>query len=153
MVVRVVDADGIARTGTVGLGHPGAVAVVRELSPIVIGREPTDVEHMWETMYRSTLNVGRRGLVLEAISAIDIATWDLLGKQLGQPLYNLLGGRVRDRLPAYASWLYANEDLDALAAEAARWRDLGFSAVKQRLAYGPGDGPKGFAETSSWCVR
>jgi L-rhamnonate dehydratase len=143
VVVRVDDADGQTGVGTVGLGHPGSVAVVRELSPIVIGREPTDVEHMWETMYRSTLNVGRRGLVLEAISAIDIAVWDLLGKQLGQPVYNLLGGRVRDRLPAYASWLYANEDLDALAAEARHWRDLGFRAVKQRLAYGPNDGAAG----------
>jgi L-rhamnonate dehydratase len=143
VVVRVDDADGRTGVGTVGLGHPGSVAVVRELSPIVVGREPVDVEHMWETMYRSTLNIGRRGLVLEAISAIDIAVWDLLGKQLGQPLYNLLGGRVRDRLPAYASWLYANEDLDALAAEARGWRDLGFSAVKQRLAYGPGDGAAG----------
>ena len=143
VIVRIVDGDGRTGVGSVGLGHPGAVAVVRELAPIVTQREPTDVEHMWETMYRSTLNVGRRGLVLEAISAIDIAIWDLLGQQLGQPLYNLLGGRVRERIPAYASWLYANEDLDVLAAEAASWRDLGFSAVKQRLAYGPSDGPAG----------
>src|SRR5260221_374875 len=102
VVVRVVDRDGRTGVGTAGLGHPAAVAVVTELTPLVIGREPTDVEHLWETMYRSTLNVGRRGLVLEAISAIDIAVWDLLGQQLGQPLYNLLGGRVRDRMPAYA---------------------------------------------------
>src|SRR5260221_5961611 len=102
VVVRVVDRDGRTGVGTAGPGHPAAVAVVTELTPLVIGREPTDVEHLWETMYRSTLNVGRRGLVLEAISAIDIAVWDLLGQQLGQPLYNLLGGRVRDRMPAYA---------------------------------------------------
>jgi L-rhamnonate dehydratase len=143
VLVRVVDRDGLTGVGTAGLGHPAAVAVVQELTPLVIGREPTDVEHLWETMYRSTLNVGRRGLVLEAISAIDIAVWDLLGQQLGQPLYNLLGGRVRDKMPAYASWLYANEDLDALAEEARGWRDQGFVAVKQRLAYGPEDGAAG----------
>jgi L-rhamnonate dehydratase len=143
VVVRVTDGDGRTGVGTAGLGHPGAVAVVHELTPLVIGREPTDVEHLWETMYRATLNVGRRGLVLEAISAIDIAVWDLLGHQLEQPLYNLLGGRVRDSMPAYASWLYANEDLDALADEARGWRDQGFLAVKQRLAYGPEDGPSG----------
>jgi L-rhamnonate dehydratase len=143
VVVRVADRDGREGVGTVGLGNPGAVAVVRELTPLVIGREPTDVELLWETMYRATLNVGRRGLVLEAISAIDIAVWDLLGKQLGQPLYNLLGGRVREAMPAYASWLYASEDLGALAAEAKGWAELGFAAVKQRLAYGPADGPRG----------
>jgi L-rhamnonate dehydratase len=143
VVVRVLDDDGRSGVGTAGLGHPGAVAVVRELAPQLTGREPTDVEHLWETMYRATLNVGRRGLVMEAISAIDIAVWDLLGRQLGQPLYNLLGGRVRDRLRAYASWLYATEDLDALAAEARGWVAQGFTAVKQRLAYGPDDGPAG----------
>ena len=143
VVVRVSDGEGRTGVGTAGLGHPGAVAVVRELTPLVVGRAPTDVEHLWETMYRATLNVGRRGLVLEAISAIDIAVWDLLGRQLDQPLYNLLGGRVRDRMPAYASWLYATEDLDALAAEARRWAGQGFTAVKQRLAYGPGDGAAG----------
>lgn len=143
VVVRVSDGEGRTGVGTAGLGHPGAVAVARELTPLVVGREPTDVEHLWESMYRATLNVGRRGLVLQAISAIDIAVWDLLGRQLDQPLYNLLGGRVRDRMPAYASWLYATEDLDALAAEARRWAGQGFTAVKQRLAYGPGDGAAG----------
>ena len=113
------------------------------MAPLVVGREPTDVELLWETMYRATLNVGRRGIVLQAISGIDIAVGDLLGKQLGQPLYNLLGGRVRPSLPAYASWLYATEDLDALAEEAAGWATQGFTAVKQRLAYGPGDGARG----------
>lgn len=143
VVVRVADADGRVGVGTAGVGHPAAAAAVRELAPIVTGREPTDVELLWEALYRSTLNVGRRGVVLHAISAIDIAVWDLLGKQLSQPLYNLLGGRVRESLPAYASWLYATEDLDALAAEAARWAGQGFRAVKQRLAYGPADGVVG----------
>lgn len=143
VVVRISDSEGRTGVGTAGLGHPGAVTVVQELTPLVVGREPTDVEHLWETMYRATLNIGRRGLVLEAISAIDIAVWDLLGHQLDQPLYNLLGGRVRDRMPAYASWLYATEDLDALGAEARLWADQGFTAVKQRLAYGPGDGATG----------
>jgi L-rhamnonate dehydratase len=143
VVVRVTDGEGRVGAGTAGVGHPGAVAVVRELAPLVTGREPTDMEPLWETMYRATVNIGRRGLVLEAISAIDIAVWDLLGHQLGMPLYNLLGGRIRDRIAAYASWLYASEDLDALAAEAAGWAAQGFTAVKQRLAYGPGDGAPG----------
>jgi L-alanine-DL-glutamate epimerase-like enolase superfamily enzyme len=143
VIVRVADADGREGVGTAGIGHPAAVAAVRELEQHVIGCEPTDVELLWETLYRSTLNVGRRGVMLHAISAIDIAVWDLLGRQLGQPLYNLLGGRVARSVPAYASWLYATEDLDALAEEAAGWVAQGFGAVKQRLAYGPADGAKG----------
>lgn len=61
------------------------------------------------------------------------------------PLYDLLGGRMRRSLPAYASWLYATEDLDALAREAAGWVAQGFTAVKQRLPYGPADGRRGIA--------
>jgi L-rhamnonate dehydratase len=143
VVVRVRDQDGRVGVGTAGIGHPAAAAVVKELRGLVLGREPTDVELLWETLYRSTLNVGRRGVVLQAISAIDIAVWDLLGQQLGQPLYNVLGGRVRESIPAYASWLYATEDLEALAAEARGWAEQGFCAVKQRLAYGPADGSAG----------
>jgi L-rhamnonate dehydratase len=143
VVVRAEDAEGRRGVGTAGLGHPGAAAAVRELAPLVLEREPTDVKLLWETLYRATLNVGRRGVVMQAISAIDIAVWDLLGIQLEQPLYNLLGGRVRSTLPAYASWLYPTEDLDALGAEAANWVNQGFSAVKQRLAYGPEDGASG----------
>ena len=81
MIVRVRDHDGRTGVGTAGLGHPGSAAVARELRQYIIGRQPTDVAHLWETMYRATLNVGRRGVVLQAISAVDIAVWDLLGKR------------------------------------------------------------------------
>jgi L-alanine-DL-glutamate epimerase-like enolase superfamily enzyme len=143
VVVQVEDADGRVGTGTAGTGHLACVPVVEQLAGFVVDRDPTDVELLWETMYRATINVGRRGIVLHAISAIDIAVWDLLGKQLELPLHDLLGGRVRPSIPAYASWLYATEDLDALAAEAHGWAEAGFQAVKQRLAYGPSDGPAG----------
>ncbi len=143
VVVEVEDADGRVGVGTAGTGHPGSVAAVEQLAGLVVGREPTDVELLWETMYRSTINVGRRGVVLHAISGLDVAVWDLLGKQIGLPLHDLLGGRVQPSMPAYASWLYATEDLDALAAEARGWAGAGFRAVKQRLAYGPADGPAG----------
>ena len=107
------------------------------------GCAPSEVARVWESMYRATLNIGRRGVVLHAISAVDIALWDLFGKQLGVPVYELLGGKLRPSLPAYASWLYATEDLDALAAEAAGWAAQGFTAVKQRLPNGPLEGKAG----------
>jgi L-alanine-DL-glutamate epimerase-like enolase superfamily enzyme len=145
VVVELEDADGLIGIGTAGFGNPAAVEIVRQLEPVVTGRAPAEVGHIWEVMYRSTLNIGRRGVVLHAISAVDIALWDLLGKQLGVPVYTLLGGPLRPSLPAYASWLYATEDLDALAAEASSWVEQGFRAVKQRLPYGPLDGREGIA--------
>jgi L-rhamnonate dehydratase len=143
VVVELEDAEGYVGVGTAGFGNPAAVEIVRQLEPLVVGRRPTEVAHVWELMYRSSLNIGRRGVVLHAISAIDIALWDLLGKQLGVPLYSLLGGKMRPSLQAYASWLYATEDLDELAREAAGWASEGFAAVKQRLPYGPLDGREG----------
>jgi len=143
VVVELEDVDGVVGVGTAGFGNPAAIEVLRQLEPFVVGRAPSEVAHVWESMYRATLNVGRRGLVLHAISAIDIALWDLFGKQLGVPVYELLGGKLRASLPAYASWLYATEDLDALAAEAAGWAAQGFSAVKQRLPNGPLEGKQG----------
>jgi L-alanine-DL-glutamate epimerase-like enolase superfamily enzyme len=145
VVVELEDDDGLVGVGTAGFGNPAAVELVRQLEPHVTGRSPDEVAQIWERMYRSTLNIGRRGVVLHAISAIDIALWDLLAKQLGVPVYVLLGGKVRPALPAYASWLYATEDLDALASEAASWASQGFAAVKQRLPYGPLDGRDGIA--------
>jgi L-rhamnonate dehydratase len=143
VVVELEDEEGLTGVGTAGFGNPAAVELVRQLEPLVVGSAPSEVGRLWETMYRATLNVGRRGVVMHAISALDIALWDLHGKQLGVPVYELLGGRLRPSLPAYASWLYATEDLDALAAEAAGWAAAGFGAVKQRLPHGPLEGKRG----------
>jgi len=143
VVAELEDENGLVGVGTAGFGNPATVELLRQLEPLVLGRAPSEAGLVWETMYRATLNVGRRGVVLHAISAVDIALWDLLGKQLGVPVHDLLGGPMRPSLPAYASWLYATEDLDALATEAAAWAAQGFCAVKQRLAYGPVDGKAG----------
>src|SRR5262245_14188717 len=143
VVVELEDADGLVGVGTAGFGNPATIDVLAQLEPLVVGASPSGVGRVWETMYRATINIGRRGVVIHAISAVDIALWDLLGKQLGVPVYELLGGRMRDSLPAYASWLYATEDLDALAAEASTWAAQGFGAVKQRLPNGPLEGRPG----------
>jgi L-alanine-DL-glutamate epimerase-like enolase superfamily enzyme len=143
VVVELEDEAGLVGVGTAGFGHPATIELLQGLASLVVGRAPSEVAHVWETMYRSTLNVGRRGVVLHAISGVDIALWDLFGRQLGVPVYELLGGRMRPSLPAYASWLYATEDLDALAAEGAAWAAQGFGAVKQRLPNGPLEGKAG----------
>lgn len=142
-VVRLEDEDGLCGTGLAGIGNPSVIAVMEQLFDVVLGRTTDDIAVLWDLMYRLTLNYGRRGTAVHAISGIDVALWDLLGKQQDRPIYALLGGAVRTRQPAYASWLYATEDLDALAVEAAGWAAQGFSAVKQRFGYGPADGARG----------
>jgi L-alanine-DL-glutamate epimerase-like enolase superfamily enzyme len=79
---------------------------------------------------------------MTAISAVDIALWDLLGKAASQPVYRLLGGRTKERIPVYASRLYAMP-LEELAAEAKRYKDAGHRAMKLRFGWGPLDGAAG----------
>jgi L-alanine-DL-glutamate epimerase-like enolase superfamily enzyme len=85
---------------------------------------------------------GRKGIALAAISAVDIALWDILGKSAKQPVYRLLGGKTKERIPVYASRLYSCP-LDELAAEAKRYKDDGYKAMKLRFGWGPNDGAAG----------
>jgi L-lyxonate dehydratase len=144
LLVEVVTDEGLTGVGTVGAANGHALYTIENhLKYVVLGQNPFDVEVLWERMFRESINYGRKGMAIEAISAIDIALWDIMGKATGQPVYNLLGGRTRERIRAYASRLYATEDLDALAAEAQAFLDQGFTAMKQRFGYGPRDGVKG----------
>jgi L-alanine-DL-glutamate epimerase-like enolase superfamily enzyme len=144
VIVRVTTDDGIHGLGGIALGSEAMARVVEGiLAPLVIGASPFDVELLWEKMYRSTINIGRKGMVLEAISGIDIALWDIMGKAVGQPVYNLLGGRTRSKLRAYASSLYAMKNLDELAGIAAGYKRDGFTAMKMRFGWGPQDGRPG----------
>jgi len=144
LIVQVVTDDGLTGLGTVGAANGHArFTIENHLKHVVLNQNPFDVEMLWERMFRESINYGRKGMALEAISAIDIALWDIMGKATGQPVYNLLGGRTRDQIQAYASRLYATADLDALAAEAQSYLDQGFTAMKQRFAYGPRDGLAG----------
>ena len=92
-------------TGIVGIGNAAlAPRISKEiidtyLAPLVIGQDPWDYEYIWQRLYRSTHAWGRRGIGMVAISAIDIAIWDILGKAVGQPVFKLLGGRTKERIP------------------------------------------------------
>ncbi len=144
LLVEVATDAGLTGVGTVGAANGHALYTIENhLKYVVLGQNPFDVEILWERMFRESINYGRKGMAIEAISAIDIALWDIMGKATGQPVYNLLGGRTRERIRAYASRLYATEDLDALAAEAQAFVDQGFTAMKQRFGYGPRDGVAG----------
>ncbi|WP_248761163.1 enolase C-terminal domain-like protein [Pseudarthrobacter sp. SSS035] len=144
IIVAVHAEDGTYGLGTVGVGSPVAMSVIaHHLADLMIGADVFDLERNWQTLYRNTIALGRKGIVMEAISALDIALWDIQGKLLGQPVYNLLGGKVRPRMRAYASELYARHDLESLHAEASAHIASGFSAVKMRFGYGPADGRAG----------
>jgi L-rhamnonate dehydratase len=144
LLVQVVTDEGLTGVGTAGAANGHAMFTIENhLKYVVLDQNPFDVEMLWERMFRESINYGRKGMALEAISAIDIALWDIMGKATGQPVYNLLGGKTRDRIRAYASRLYATEALDELAAEAQGYLDQGFTAMKQRFAYGPREGRKG----------
>src|SRR5215469_15948947 len=112
------------------------------LKPLLLGQDPWDSELLWQLMYRATMAFGRKGIGMVAISAVDIAIWDLLGKVTGQPVFRLLGGRTKPRIPVYASRLYS-QPLEPLAAEAKKYKDQGYGAMKLRFGWGPTDGAAG----------
>ncbi len=137
-----------ADDGTVGIGNaalsPQITRQVVEiyLKPILLDADPWNIEFLWQRMYRKTMAFGRKGTVMAAISAVDIALWDLLAKTAKQPVYRLLGGRTKPRIPVYASRLYSTP-LDELAAEALRYKNNGYKAMKLRFGWGPTDGAAG----------
>jgi len=134
--------------GHVGIGNAALAPQVTKqvidtyLAPLVVGQNPWNVEFLWQHMYRKTMAFGRKGIGMVAISAIDIALWDLLGKAAKQPCYRLLGGRTKARIPVYASRLYSTP-VDQLAAEARRYKAEGYKAMKLRFGWGPVDGAEG----------
>jgi len=84
-------------------GIPACFVVERHLSRFVEGANPRDVELIWDQMWRATMFYGRKGLVLNAVSAVDLALWDLLGRLCGEPVYALIGGPVRAEIEFYAT--------------------------------------------------
>ena len=134
--------------GHIGIGNAAlAPQLVKKtideyLKTLVIGEDPFDYAYIWEKMYRRTHAWGRRGLGMVAISAIDIAIWDILGKLTNKPVFKLLGGRTKEKIPVYASKLYSQPIKD-LQNEAEKYKKQGFKMFKMRFGWGPKDGPEG----------
>jgi len=140
VLVRVEAGDGATGLGfTYGGFMPGqgrmAEVIVDELvRPLILGEDPRDVERLWSKMYSTYAVMARKGVYVWAMSAVDIALWDLKAKAAGEPLWRLLGG-ARRQLLAYATGGYyrPGEGLDELAAEMQRYREAGLRAVKLKL--------------------
>ena len=138
-MVKVVAEDGSYGWGE-GYGPATVVkAGVEFLSPLVLGEDPLQVEAVWQKMHLRALDYARRGVLVAAISAIDIALWDLRGKLLGQPVSVLLGGRRREQVKVYATGMYFVETDDLtgkLVNEARLYAAQGFRALKMKVGLG-----------------
>ncbi len=146
LIVEIFTDDGHVGIGNAALAPPITKQVIDlYLKPLLIGADPWNIEFLWQHMYRKTMAFGRKGIGMAAICAVDIALWDLLGKSAKQPVFRLLGGRTKPRIPVYASRLYSIE-LSELAAEAKRYKKEGYRAMKLRFGWGPTDGAAGMQQ-------
>lgn len=150
-LVRIDTDEGItgygeakAAVGSAGINAPVVAGINQELRPRLVGRDPRDISGLWEQMYnggrahyavqygRSFPELGRRGLHVSAMSGVDMALWDILGKSLNVPVYRLIGGKCREQIPGYASGGWA--DAQRIGAQLLETiKSGGFSAVKMRV--------------------
>ena len=134
-----------ADDGTVGWGEcygPSAVAkayIETQFAPRILGRDVFDVEVIWEDLYNRIKDYGGKGMASAALSGIDIALWDLMGKACGKPIHKLIGGAFRSEVTCYATGLYFI-DMDRLIEEAVEeaqgYVAEGFTAVKMKIGLG-----------------
>ncbi|MDR3303810.1 MAG: mandelate racemase/muconate lactonizing enzyme family protein [Treponema sp.] len=129
---------GIGEAGVaIGTGAPAAFAQIKDLVPMILGMDPLEHEVIWEKLFRQSFWAQGNGAIeLAAISAIDIALWDIKGKAAAAPLYKLLGGKHRDRLRCYASQLQFGWDVDKFVpfkggADSAFYAEMAQKAVAQ----------------------
>ncbi len=113
---------------------PPSHKIATGLRSLLVGEDPQEVERLWQKMYQGTIYFGRRGVAIHAISGVEIALWDIAGQAAGRPIHELVGGRQRNSIRAYASTLMP-ETPDETKRVVTRWRGEGFGAVK--LGWGP----------------
>jgi D-arabinonate dehydratase len=132
VIAEVTTDEGLSGIGF-GMSRNAPVAAVidRNITPLLVGQDPRDTEFLWHRVYDANLIIGQRGIFMRALSAVDIALWDVKAKALGVPLWRLLGG-YRTRVPAQVAGGYPNDDvtLDDLASEVADYAARGFRIIK-----------------------
>ncbi len=114
-------------------------AVVQSVAPWLIGEDPLRTDYLWQMIYARLRDHGQKGVVIEGLSGIDIALWDIKGKHFGVPAHRLMGGPIRNEVQAYATGLYrrkSGDPLRYLAEEAAGYVAEGFKAVKLKVGFG-----------------
>ena len=139
LLVEIETDEGITGIGEAGLGGGATATVIeKDLTPLLVGQDPLLIEGLWQRMFARTRQYGRRGVVMQAISGIDIALWDIAGKVAKLPVYRLLGAS-RDRVEAYASGGFYQEGkgVDGIAGEAESYRARGFRGMKMKVGRNP----------------
>jgi L-alanine-DL-glutamate epimerase-like enolase superfamily enzyme len=133
-IVAIDTDECIQGLGIVGGGKAKLAPTIIEeqFKNLLIGQNPFDIELLWEQMFRASQFYGRKGAAIEVISGIDLALWDLVGKAAKLPVYNLVGGKTKEKIPVYVTGNLTERHL----AE-------GFRHVKLALPYGPADGAEG----------
>jgi len=128
----------------VGESYGPARAIARTIesycAPIILGKDPFNSSIIWDTIYGNFPHNSQKGILLEALSGIDIALWDIKGKVVGLPVYKLLGGAYRDRAHAYATGLYrpdVKNVREALVEEALGYKRNAFFAIKLKIGHSP----------------
>jgi len=138
LLVEVV-AEGVSGWGECyGPAEVTQTAVAGFYAPQLMRRDPLQTDALWHALWQSSLDYARRGVMMGAMSGLDMALWDLKGKALGRPVCELLGGRFRDSVPCYATGMYfreMSEDalIDVLTAEAVGYRQQGFRLMKIKV--------------------
>ncbi|MBC8054806.1 MAG: L-rhamnonate dehydratase [Sphingobacteriaceae bacterium] len=143
LVVEIETDEGYVGIGNAGLCPDVTKLIIdSKLKSLLIGENPMNTEYLYEKMYRSSVAYGRKGAVIAAISALDIALWDIKGLALKQPVFMLLGGRTKEYISTYYSRLYTR-NLESLQKEAEHYKKEGFTGMKLRCGYPLTDGLAG----------
>ncbi|MGH9448979.1 MAG: enolase C-terminal domain-like protein [Terriglobia bacterium] len=133
-IIELRTDSGHSGLGTMG-GGKGNLAqpmIEGQFKRLLLNQNPFNIELLWEQMFRASQFYGRKGAVIEMISAIDLALWDLVGKVLGQPVYNLAGGKTKERTSVYVTGNLTERHVKE-----------GFRHVKLAVPHGPADGEEG----------
>ncbi|RGX55773.1 mandelate racemase/muconate lactonizing enzyme family protein [Anaerotruncus sp. AF02-27] len=144
MIVEVICADGESGFGEClchGMQPPQIAAAFIQncFAPRMVGRDLFDVEVLWEELYNISRPFGQQGAAVNALSGVDIALWDAIGKQLGQPVCNLIGGKFRDKVQAYATGFYRKQGRsypEEAIREVAGYIEKGFRGMKLKTGFG-----------------
>ncbi|HVY21092.1 MAG TPA: mandelate racemase/muconate lactonizing enzyme family protein [Bauldia sp.] len=132
VLVKLVTDDGIIGWGdaTTPMTYKPVLGAIEEMAPLCVGKDPRQIERLWEALF-TTLYLPNDGTLLSAMAGIETACWDVLGKSLDVPLHQLLGGRVHDRIKAYANgWYNGPRSAGAFADKASEVVALGYRALK-----------------------
>ena len=136
MTIRIENSNGVQGLGytyTLGAGAKGIYSVMRDdMAPFLLGKDEARIEQIWKSLWWKLHYAGRGGLAIHALSAVDIALWDLMGKQVGMPLWRLLGG-ADPKIKAYAGGIDLMFTEEELLAQTEKNLSSGFRAIKMKV--------------------